>query len=331
MTRMFRPKSLSPNTMYPQANGLDFFLLPELFMDCLPGEGHLALLSERDAWFAANPKYGPAYLDRMAMIKAAGVELVPDLAGHTERYEPLREPFSDLGGPVSQGATKRGRRFDAIEQLSRAGGLPRMSVSDLSSVLLSFDQNGSFSKLSDMLGKGGVRVLAGPPSKLSPLGQSDSTNIAAGGGQIQSRRPVVIQVGGTRVHEDEDYDTEEESDVQRKRRKHSAAKGKAKAAIQVKAESGGVSIIPAADLAPPSPAATAGRQSRALSSLLRDDQPEVKIEATSSITPSTSSMSSASSQPRLAAMTRHRPVARFSIDKEHLRAYARVAAEVDDL
>jgi len=270
------------------------------------------------------------------MIKSTGTELVPNLVNNTDRDERYREPFdaSDIPGiSATNGAIKRGRRADAIEQLSRAGGLPRMS--GLSSILALIDQNGRLPGLSDVVNKGSVQGMVGPPGK-SPQGKSRWGGKAESSGQARLCGQVEVRVAGRMTKEDEDYDTEEETDVRRKRQKfHSASrvapptKPKAKPSMDVKSEAENeVASIRGAPVH-----VTLTRDTRRVSpSPLSDTKPEVKVEATSPISPSSGSIPlSSSSQSRPAVNTRHRSVARFSIDKQHLRAYARAAAHVDDL
>lgn len=310
--------------MYPQADGLDFYLLPELFKDCLLEQGHLVLTSERDAWFSANSKYGPDYLDRMRTMQTAGMELVPVLAGGSERDERYREPYddSDISGPI--GPIKRGRRSDAVEQLSRAGGLPRISVGDLSSILMSINQNGSSPGLSKLIGKGGIRVHIEPAAALPAMPDGWKGSPASSG-------QALVQIVGGRTDKDDDYDTEEESGGRRKRQRYYAARVSPKPELEAKDDPEKPVAQHGSQRTLISPSPTKKGNQPVPSPSLSDKKPEVKVEATPAIPPSSGSSSAQSSQPRPSAKTRHRPVPRFFINKEHLRAYARAAAEVDDL
>lgn len=110
--------------MINEARGLDYFLLPSLFADCLDTE---SLLHERDEWFSAHPKYGPTYVAGLGTMQEAGVVLVPDFGMISGRDEYLPESFD-----VKLGA---GRKAHTEDQPARAGGLPRSSMADLATLV----------------------------------------------------------------------------------------------------------------------------------------------------------------------------------------------------
>lgn len=119
---MFRPRAISPNTLVPQAQGIDYFLLPELFGDRLHVGGYETVVAERNEYF--QHRFGSAYLEELEQLSKAGVELLPDLGG-SERDEYLPEPqirSSGLESPVAFG-----RRAGTANQLDRLG-LPSTSI-----------------------------------------------------------------------------------------------------------------------------------------------------------------------------------------------------------
>ena len=65
--------------MLNEARGLDYFLLPSLFSDCLAPGGYDTLVTERDEWFIFNPKIGKGYIDALKKMQDAGVPLLPDI------------------------------------------------------------------------------------------------------------------------------------------------------------------------------------------------------------------------------------------------------------
>jgi len=190
LVKLFRPKSLSPNTMLNEARGLDYFLLPSLFSDCLASSGSDTPICERDEWFNVNPKFGPGYIKRLKKLQEAGVELVPDFGMDSGRDEYLPESL-DLAVDTKLGA---GRKANSADRLARAGGLPRMPMADLAGMihLPAIEQ-----QISAML------EASGGPCALIPGTQSG---------------PQYGQLGRPR-RGDDNYDTDEEEDVQRKRRR----------------------------------------------------------------------------------------------------------------
>ncbi len=113
--------------MINEVRGLDYFLLPSLFSDCLAPGDIDALLRERDEWFSRNPKFGPAYVEGLKKMQQAGVDLLPSLDAGSEPDEHLPEVISTKLGA--------GRRANAEDQLARAGGLPRVSMAELTAMI----------------------------------------------------------------------------------------------------------------------------------------------------------------------------------------------------
>jgi hypothetical protein len=119
---MFRPRAISPNTLVPQAQGIDYFLLPELFGDRLHVGGYETVMEERNGYF--QHRFCSAYLEELDQLRKAGVDLLPDL-GASERDEYLPEPqIRSLGveRPVAFG-----RKTGTANQLDRLG-LPSTGI-----------------------------------------------------------------------------------------------------------------------------------------------------------------------------------------------------------
>lgn len=335
---MFRPKSLSPNTMVPGLEGTEYHLLPEYFKDCMSAEANLALIAERDAWFTANDKYGPAHLEK---LKGGTILGMNDLQGMMAGLEDGVMKFGDiLGEPSMTGAIKRGRRADATDQMARAAGLPMMSAGDLSSMLSAMGGRGSMAGLSDMMAQGGLSMIGMPGfgglggMGMPVMGGIDLAKMmgqgqpGCGGSRTLGTSSGSAQVGGRKMKDDESYDTDE-SDVRSKRRKFYGDGGTASpSAVKTEVNVEPVQTVAKAD----------SRKSLATShdpstttSAVKEIKTEVKVEALSPrLASSSSSLRGTSSQPG-SSKARHPPNKRFSLDKEHVRALARVAAEVDDL
>ena len=242
--------------MVPPAQGMDYYLLPDLFQDCLDETAHATLTRERDAWFAASPKYGKANLEN---LRFSARMAIPQMQGRSDRDEVYREPFD--AGLI--GSTQRGRRATAMDQLSR-DGFAAMS-GDLASMMASIE--GVSGQISD--GVGAMAGLSAGPSW-----------------------------GGKK--EESDYDTEEES-AQRKRKRAGYKDGFAWTSAHTgRALGSGSSASPVVKL-----------------ESLAEVDIEVKVEASSPLPDPTQAF--------------RKPFRPFSVNKEHLRALAMVAAEVDDL
>lgn len=174
--------------MVPEARGLDYYLLPDLFRDSLTDDGYNNLIIERDAWFAKNPKYGNAYLQQMEKLKAAGVEMIP-----TNPREGLNSRDEYLPDEVGSGKVGAGRRANAADQVARMG-LPKMSVGDLGAIASSIGGGQGTQDILDLLSKGG----------------ESRPNGWTGSGYTKY----------TRAREEDEYDTdEEESGGQHSRRR----------------------------------------------------------------------------------------------------------------
>lgn len=261
---MFRPKSLSPNTMVPQYKGMDYYLLPDLFQDSL--DETVTLIKERDDWFTANPKYGKAYLENMKV----GFSTMPQIQIGSERVERYREPFK-----VTVGPTQRGRRAATMDQLSRIGPtsgafFPAEMVSDLD--------------------------IGGMIGKMPGLEQGS----------------LSMSFTGRRLDESE-YDTEEESLREKRRRVSGYTNENASSPTpQANGRVLGGRLIPHTHIT--------NSSTRPVETGVKVG-PEIKVEASSPPVPCSSKPSA----------SMRKPFRQFSVNKEHLRALAMVAAEVDDL
>jgi len=278
---MLRPKSISPNTMVPIAQGMDYYLLPDSFQDCLDDAGHSTLTKERDAWFAASPKYGQAYLDGIKRQSAAGIRVIPQFSTGSQREERYREPFDAGFFPV--GATQRGRSAATMDQLSRAG-LTEMSVGGFSSMRPSMG-NGF-----PVVGRMDIGAMIGMPG------------VSAGPGVVSTSRAMYGS----------DYDTEDESLERGKRRRVSGSTKENASTWSSKGRILGVSLSSSPIKEP--------------SQLVKlEMEPQIKVEASSPPATAFSGKDTHSNAPL------RKPFKPFAVNKEHLRALAMVAAEVDDL
>jgi hypothetical protein len=297
LVKMFRPNALSPNTMTPTANGLDYHLLPDLFQDCLSADAHRRLILERDAWFNGDKRFGPTYSHNMSALKAMGLELgQPQLMEKTERDDRLVEPFDELPG-ATVGPMKRGRSAHAADQISRAGLFPRMGQADTKAVQVAL---------------GGAMTTG---SGLSQPGEQSKQAMFYGSGGLY---------GGHSLRVDEsEYDTDEDKAIGRRKRKIKRVTGRSPPSMfqregdkQVKAEAEESGYV----AGPPASMTRHGRWGQSPQGTLGGCTAE-RVDGTATHTSTSQSI----------RVSRRTTPKRFMVNKEHLRALAMVAAEVDDL
>jgi hypothetical protein len=196
---MFRPRTLSPNTLSAEVKGLDYYLLPDLFSDCLVDGGIEQLVKERDEWFGRDVRFGHKYLEEMRKKQGAdkGEDVVKRLGDDTRRSE--RDEFAPEGGSgAGHDARKRGRRAAKDDMIARAGEFggfsePTTLEPEIAEML---DGTRKVKVEQPVVGGGG-----------GWMNGFELNNMGWGG------RP---QVGRGRV--DEGYDTDEEEDRRRRRR-----------------------------------------------------------------------------------------------------------------
>jgi len=107
--------------MLPDADGLDYYLLAELFADSLPKGGFETIIAERGAWFAANARYGQAYLDQKSALRGAGVDLMVPLDQQSSPVIGRLPDDNDQKDLVSRARMPAGKRANARDQAFRAG------------------------------------------------------------------------------------------------------------------------------------------------------------------------------------------------------------------
>lgn len=91
--------------MVPDAKGMDFYLLPDLFEDCLGLDGYENVVRERDEWFASQARFGKAWLQRI--------------------YGAQTQTEHSIGAPeMGRGRRQAGRRSNAQDQISRLSRMP---------------------------------------------------------------------------------------------------------------------------------------------------------------------------------------------------------------
>lgn len=119
LVKLFRPNAISPNTLVPDARGIDAFLLPAFFQDCISEVAFHGMERERDEWFRRTS--GSEKLQQLKAMQSAGISLLPELEGEIS-------PFGAVGA---------GRHANADAQLSRLAGITGMSMGQITHALVS--------------------------------------------------------------------------------------------------------------------------------------------------------------------------------------------------
>ncbi|ORX34745.1 beta-lactamase-like protein [Kockovaella imperatae] len=100
LVKLFKPRSLSPNTLQAMPSGLEYFALPELLGHCLTPTAAKQLERERDQWYAGRRMPGITMLDT-----------IPFRRGDADV-----NPEQDLSSPVGCG-----RKAAMTNHMSRVG------------------------------------------------------------------------------------------------------------------------------------------------------------------------------------------------------------------
>lgn len=86
---MFKPAAVSPNTLVPSLQGLDFFVFADLLKTAISSETHNKMIAERDYYFTMSPRFGRTWLTQAramhsqlsALILAGSQDMMAVLAG----------------------------------------------------------------------------------------------------------------------------------------------------------------------------------------------------------------------------------------------------------
>ncbi|WVQ76249.1 hypothetical protein IAR50_005914 [Cryptococcus sp. DSM 104548] len=134
LVKLFKPLNLTPNTVASYARGLDYYLLPDLFADCVAPGAYERIVVERTHYL--GQKYGEWYVKGLdKMRENMGLGLVPNLeAVEREDYHYARQDYilesEDVARQIQP--TRPGSRKEiSIDSVSRAGGLPSLAPDDI--------------------------------------------------------------------------------------------------------------------------------------------------------------------------------------------------------
>lgn len=137
LVKLFKPLALTPNTVAFYAKGLDYYLLPDLFEDCLSPGAHDRIIAERDHYL--GQVYGKWYSEGLNKLRQQGFGVYPDVDKvEREDYYYKREDYlpEDMvaEGFLSREAQKVSgttRTDISMDQVSRFGGLPSLSPEEI--------------------------------------------------------------------------------------------------------------------------------------------------------------------------------------------------------
>ncbi|BEI95442.1 hypothetical protein CcaverHIS631_0103910 [Cutaneotrichosporon cavernicola] len=62
LVKMFKPAALSPNTLIPHHNGMDFMVFADLLKPAISNDTYIKMIAERDQYFTASARFGSAWL-----------------------------------------------------------------------------------------------------------------------------------------------------------------------------------------------------------------------------------------------------------------------------
>ncbi|ODN76108.1 hypothetical protein L202_06041 [Cryptococcus amylolentus CBS 6039] len=134
LVKLFKPLNLTPNTVASYARGLDYYLLPDLFSECIAPGAYERIVIERTHYL--GQKYGEWYVKGLDLMRETmGLGLVPDLeAVEREDYHYARQDYIQESEDVArqiQPPRPGSRKEISIDQVSRAGGLPSLAPDDI--------------------------------------------------------------------------------------------------------------------------------------------------------------------------------------------------------
>jgi len=298
-----------------QQQGRDYYLLPNLFADCLSTEGPIDLKTEMLSWFKASPAFGPSWVRKME--KVLQDESLPSSLDNSQNQpcsvKEESDPRNQSFGPstMKDNAIGRDRGAHIREHVARAGGMITHQAS-ASDIALRPDSSSSLRP--DLLTK--AMLFAPEASKHF-------------GGWYEAR---------PRDRSDEDYDTDEE-EPRRKRSYRpikvelSRTQGSRRSPVDTKAGIGLHSVAtpraisvksePNVESKPIISTTMAANRHVDQKPMFRDEgigrssTPATKFEPASP--PRTTSRQSSS-----------QPNSLFPVNKEHLRAILMVSAKVEN-
>jgi hypothetical protein len=111
---MFKPASVSPNTLIPHHKGLDFFVFADLLKTAISSDVYNNMLVERDNYFTTSPRFGTTWLSQMRAMHSQLSDVV--LAGSLDSV--TLPPYLATG----QGPQSDSRDAWGLDQVSRIAG-----------------------------------------------------------------------------------------------------------------------------------------------------------------------------------------------------------------
>ncbi|KAE8543178.1 hypothetical protein D1P53_000665 [Cryptococcus gattii VGV] len=137
LVKLFKPLALTPNTVASSAKGLDYYLLPDLFEDCLSPGAHDRIIAERDHYL--GQVYAKWYSEGLNKLRQQGFGVYPDVDKvEREDYYYKREDYlpehmvaEGLLSRETQKVSGATRTDISMDQVSRFGGLPSLSPEEI--------------------------------------------------------------------------------------------------------------------------------------------------------------------------------------------------------
>ncbi len=114
LVRMFKPASVSPNTLIPHHKGLDFFVFADLLKTAISSDAYSNMTVERDNYFSTSPRFGTTWLSQVRGMHSQLSDIV--LAGSLESM--TLPPYFVTG----QGPQSDSRDAWGLDQVVRIAG-----------------------------------------------------------------------------------------------------------------------------------------------------------------------------------------------------------------
>ncbi|GMK56726.1 hypothetical protein CspeluHIS016_0305660 [Cutaneotrichosporon spelunceum] len=70
LVKMFKPAALSPNTLIPHHQGMDFMVFAELLSPAISNDTYIKMIAERDQYFTSSAHFGPEWLSAARAIQS---------------------------------------------------------------------------------------------------------------------------------------------------------------------------------------------------------------------------------------------------------------------
>lgn len=167
LVRLLRPRTLSPNTLVPKCQGIEYLLLPDYFQDCLRPESLAIIKAEMSAFF--DRTFGSGYLAKLQGAHIGGI--MPDFDASLSRFDFADQDFEQLvaglGAPIGAG-----RQSNVLNHMLRSvlgQGASNAQIHSMTDFQAAFGNEQAQQQIMRMNGQ----YYHGPGHRLGPHDESD--------------------------------------------------------------------------------------------------------------------------------------------------------------